>query len=283
MGFALQNTFILGVGAQKSGSTWVHHYLKNSPNFNPGLVKEYHIWDALFIETCKKYLVKDVDTQNFVGLNYLPAENALMKDILNLRNRMQSDSLPYEQYFAGLMNGEFNITGDITPSYAGLQAGTYELIKQRLESVGFKVKVVFLMRDPVERCLSASRMQIRNNQKMSVAENLGALYNSKRYSLRTNYHLTILELDKVFEPQDIYYGIFEEMFTEVNIEKFSKFCGVPSNFSWGSEKINSGNDHISIDLELRKEISDFYSEVYAFCNKRFPQTELLWRGCPPGS
>ena len=270
MGLALQNTFILGVGAQKSGSTWVHHYLKNSPNFNPGLVKEYHIWDALFIETCKKYLVKEVDTQNFVGLNYLPAKNALMKDILNLRNRMQSDSLPYEQYFAGLMNGEFNITGDITPSYAGLQAETYELIKQRLESVGFKVKVVFLMRDPVERCLSASRMQIRNNQKMSVAKNLGKFYR-------------MLELDRVFEPQDIYYGIFEEMFTEVNIEKFSKFCGVPYNFSLGSEKINSGNDHISIDLELRKEISDFYSEVYAFCNKRFPQTELLWRGCPPGS
>jgi len=283
MGLALQNTFILGVGAQKSGSTWVHHYLKNSPHFNPGLMKEYHIWDALFIESCKKYLVKNIEEQTFKGVKLTPEEIERKKDVIALRFHVQSDSLPYEQYFASLMNGEFNLTGDITPSYAGLQAETYQLIKKRLESVGFKVKVVFLMRDPVERCLSASRMQNRINQKVSVAENLAALYSSKRYSLRTNYHHTILELDRVFEPQDIYYGIFEEMFTEVNIEKFSKFCGVPYNFSWGSEKINSGNDHISIDSELRKEISDFYSEVYAYCNERFPQTELLWRGCPPGS
>ena len=246
-------------------------------------MKEYHIWDALFIETCREYLVTDVNAHTFDGLNLSPVQIAYQKEVLILRNRMQSDSLPYEQYFAGLMNGNFNITGDVTPAYAGLQAETYELIKKRLESVGFKVKVVFLMRDPVERCLSASRMQVRSNQKMSVAENLGKFYSSKGYSLRTNYHHTMLELDRVFEPQDIYYSIFEEMFTEVNIEKFSKFCGVPYNFSLGSEKINSGNDHISIDLELRKEISDFYSEVYAFCNKRFPQTELLWRGCPPGS
>jgi len=277
MELATPNTFILGVGAQKSGTSWLHHYLKKSPHFNPGLMKEYHIWDALFLKSSSKYLVKNIEEQTLKGVKLTPEEFERKKDVIALRFLVQSDSLPYEQYFAELMHGEFNVTGDITPAYAGLQAHTYALIKKRLESVGFKVKVVFLMRDPVERCLSAVRMKIRKRQSESVPEKLRSVYNSERLGLRTNYHRTIQELDKVFDSQDIYFGIFEEMFTEANIEKLSIFCGVPTNYAFGSVLVNSGTDRTPIDLELRKMVSDYYSDVYEFCEKRFPQTELLWR------
>jgi hypothetical protein len=272
----LQNTFILGVGAQKAGTSWLHQYLKLSPHFNPGLMKEYHIWDALCIDSCRKYLVKDNREPRVDNVDLFPLGIASREEILTLRGHIQSDSIPYEQYFAQLMYGEFNSTGDITPAYAGLQAHSYALIKNRLESAGFKVKVVFLMRDPVERCLSAIRMQIRKTQTGEVAELLRVKYRSERFSLRTNYHRTILEIEKVFELKDIYYGIYEEMFSAVNIEKLSQFCGVPTNLAAGAEMVNAGNDRAPIDFELAKEISDFYSDVYEFCGNRFPQTKLLW-------
>ena len=206
-----------------------------------------------------------------------PLGTAHREDILTLRGHIQSDSIPYEQYFAQLMYGEFNSTGDITPAYAGLQAHTYAQIKTRLESAGFRVKVVFLMRDPVERCMSAIRVRIRERQSGEVAELLRVAYKSEGLSLRTNYHRTIVEIEKVFDSRDIYYGIYEEMFSAVNIEKLSQFCGVPTNLAAGSEMVNAGNDRAPIDFELAKEISDFYSDVYDFCGNRFPQTKLLWR------
>jgi hypothetical protein len=278
----LQNTFILGVGAQKAGTTWLHKYLKLSPHFNPGLMKEYHIWDALFIDSCSKYLIKD-NAEPRVDNVVFPLEIASREDILTLRGHIQSDSIPYEQYFAQLMYGEFNSTGDITPAYAGLHAHTYAQIKTRLESAGFKVKVVFLMRDPVERCMSAIRMRIRKRQSGEVAELLRVAYRSERISLRTNYHRTIVEIEKAFDPRDIYYSIYEELFSAVNIEKLSQFCGVPTNLAAGAEMVNAGNDRAPIDFELAKEISDFYSDVYDFCGNRFPQTKLLWKSHLPRS
>ena len=240
-------------------------------------MKEYHIWDALFIESCKKYLVKNIEEQTLKGVKLTPEEFERKKDLIALRFLVQSDSLPYEQYFAELISGKFNLTGDVTPAYAGLKAETFALIRKRLESVGFKVKVVFLMRDPVERCLSAARMNSRKRQSESVSERLKATYSSERMGIRTNYHRTIHELDKVFDSQDVYCGIFEEMFTASSIEKLSNFCGVPTNYAFGLEIVNSGNGSSSIDLALRKEVSNYYSDAYKFCNERFPQTELLWK------
>ena len=273
----MKKTFILGVGAQKAGTTWLHQYLKLSPFFNPGLMKEYHIWYALCIDLCRGYLIKGNLEPRVENLDLFPLGTAYREEILTLRGHIQSDSIPYEQYFAQLMYGEFNSTGDITPAYAGLQAHTYAQIKTRLESAGFKVKVVFLMRDPVERCMSAIRMQIRKRQTGEVADLLRVAYRSERMSLRTNYHRTIVEIEKVFDPRDIHFGIYEEMFSVVNIEKLSQFCGVPTNLAAGSKMVNAGNDRAPIDFELAKEISDFYSEVYDFCGNRFPQTKLLWR------
>ena len=273
----MKKTFILGVGAQKAGTTWLHQYLKLSPFFNPGLMKEYHIWDALCIDLCRGYLIKGNLEPRVENLDLFPLGTAYREEILTLRGHIQSDSIPYEQYFAQLMYGEFNSTGDITPAYAGLQAHTYAQIKTRLESAGFKVKVVFLMRDPVERCMSAIRMQIRKRQTGEVADLLRVAYRSERMSLRTNYHRTIVEIEKVFDPRDIHFGRYEEMFSVVNIEKLSQFCGVPTNLAAGSKMVNAGNDRAPIDFELAKEISDFYSEVYDFCGNRFPQTKLLWR------
>ena len=43
-------TFILGIGAQRCGTTWFYEYLSQYENFNGGFAKEYHIWDALDIQ-----------------------------------------------------------------------------------------------------------------------------------------------------------------------------------------------------------------------------------------
>ena len=48
-------TFILGVGAQKAGSTWLFKYLNKLPGAIRPFYKEFHIWNALEIPECQRW------------------------------------------------------------------------------------------------------------------------------------------------------------------------------------------------------------------------------------
>ena len=43
----MKKIFILGVGAQKGGTTWLHRQLNSNQNIDLGFRKEYHILDAI--------------------------------------------------------------------------------------------------------------------------------------------------------------------------------------------------------------------------------------------
>ena len=44
-----KNTFILGLGFQKCGTSWLYRYLQQCRKFDGGELKEYHVWDAIDI------------------------------------------------------------------------------------------------------------------------------------------------------------------------------------------------------------------------------------------
>ncbi len=258
----MKKKFFLGVGAQKTGTTWLHSYLSRYPNFDFGPTKEYHIWDALYIKECRNYL------------RYVPRFS--IKGCTQFE--MQRIPGAYERYFSRLIKGDVDSTGDITPSYAGLQAAQFKVIKQRLENKGFDVKVVFQMRDPFQRCWSHSRMEKRKlGLTEGDAELLRRYYATTAFSFRTEYDKTIRQLESVFTPDKIYYGIYEEMFAPEKIVELSKFCGVDPDISFAEKTVNAyANKSEAIPDELHAEITNFYSHVYDFCHKRFPQTKTLW-------
>lgn len=258
----MSKKFFLGVGAQKGGTTWLHSYLSRYPNFNFGPLKEYHIWDALYVKDCRNYLC------------FLPRFS--IKGCTQFE--MQRVPGAYERYFSRLINGDVDSTGDITPSYAGLKAAHFKSIKQRLENKGFDVKVIFQMRDPFERCWSQSRMLKRKLAlSESVADFVRRTYATSAYRFRTDYNETIHQLEEVFLPNQIHYGIYEEMFTPEKVIELSKFCGVQADISFVENSVNAyGNDKEIVPDALRAEIISYYSHVYDFCHKRFPQTKTLW-------
>ena len=46
----MQKTFLLGVGAQKAGTSWLHDQLNRRRDADFGFLKEYHVFDALELE-----------------------------------------------------------------------------------------------------------------------------------------------------------------------------------------------------------------------------------------
>jgi hypothetical protein len=252
----MKKTFLLGVGAQKSGTTWLHRYLSENKNVNFGACKEYHIWDALYIKECRGFIAHEND---------------------ELRYTLQNTDGAYESYFSSLMGAGIQLTGDITPSYSGLPADCFGLIRNKLERSGFDIKVVFLMRDPFERCWSAVRMWRRNGKTESPEiEQLRCAYQSGPFILRTNYKATIESLESAFDMNQIYYGIYEELFDFDKLKSLSDFIGVSFNPELTRKKFNSSPKCDYEASVLREEIREFYSHVYDFCFERFPQTKSLW-------
>ena len=194
---------------------------------------------------------------------------------------MQTENKYYEKYFLSLMSKEINITGDITPSYCGLNFVHFLNIKNKLKKIGFNIKVVFLMRDPVLRCWSATRMIIKLNKKYHNISNLEAnnlllnYYNSPGFIMRTKYENTIQNLEKAFSKEEIYIGFYENLFDNHNISLLSEFLGI--NISQ-SHKHNYENvsPSFKLDPEISKICRKFYKDTYDYFFTNFPATRLLW-------
>lgn len=265
-------TFVLGMGAQKAGTSWLHSYFRKVPDFNLGFQKEYHILDALHAPELigrKKATIRDAikvledDTYN-KGKNPRIIQRAAFL----------ADPEFYYDYFTALLmrGGPSALTCDMTPSHSVLSVNALQRVKEKFSERGVRVKVVFLMRDPVERCWSAVRMDIRDGRIRSGDCDVSALrelYKSQAHRIRTDYASIMRRIEGAFEPEDISYGFYETMFAESFIDELGQrlgFTPVAPNFD---EKVNSSSKGNGVDEDLRSEIANFYAGTYRACADRF--------------
>ena len=111
--------FVLGLGTQKAGTTWLHRHLASMPQVDMGLIKEYRIWET-------RYLAYGHLTQPTIK-NFLRRPQKEW-----LRWRMLRRPGVYEAYFKQLIGSGITHTGDITPDYSGLSAEHLSEIRERL-------------------------------------------------------------------------------------------------------------------------------------------------------
>lgn len=223
--------FILGLGVQKAGTTWVHSYLRQYDEVNFGRMKEYHIWDALNIGTCSNFKINPNKA--------ISSRQSLIQFL------MQNFSISYWSYFRRLVQKDsVRITGDITPSYSGLSKDRLDFIRHNLALKNFNVKFIFLVKDPVERCWSAVRMKRRNQERIGEAPKkteeaeLSLYYKTKEAAFRTDYVSTLTNIESVFKKEDCFLATYESLFTNTEITRLSNFLGVKSFPSFSTRKTN---------------------------------------------
>lgn len=258
-----EKVFILGVGAQKSGTTWLHAYIESFSNANMGFAKEYHIWDAICSPSLAEFKLKKSDIKGYNTTKFL-------------RYAMQTIPGFYENYFNSLFNSGVKFTGDITPSYSALSCECFRNLYRKIKSIDAKMKCVFLMRDPVERCWSAARMTQKNAaEKINAEAFLKSYYQNHQYQIRTRYENTCKNLLNSFNKDELYFGFYETMFYDDEIQRLSYFLGVPVNYEFRDKYFNASPAK-EISSNLRDEIKYFYKETYEYCFLNFEQTKLIW-------
>lgn len=261
--------FILGMGAQKAGTSWLHNALDKQTNVNLGFMKEYHVWDYVFSDLCKGFKAPLKKPDNAGAA---------------MRRLMQESPQIYTKYFQSLISSDVNTTGDITPSYSMINESGLKKISSTIKDAGFDLKVVFLMRDPVERIWSAVRMEKRN--RLKKGENLDSNFldsrikqyiSMKEHIARSDYKTTVQNITKVFSEDEIHFALCERLFDEKGLNTLQDFLGFKLKNVNFAERVNASEPE-PMSEAVTKMLMEFLSPQYQFCNDSFEDTKEVWRG-----
>ena len=295
--------FLLGVGAQKGGTTWLYQYLKRHPECNMGLIKELAIWGAHY----RPDLFQTVRRSKTAGLKALaeafasppvpPKKRARLLAHLDAL-AIELDPGRYMEYFTRLVTGgarltdtplrarltdtplRARLTGDISPNYAALKGAHFAEIRARIVAGGFTPKVVFLMRDPISRAYSAMKMADRNAGAAATAH-LRFVEDAKRdwCQIRTRYEHTIPALEAAFAPDEIYYEFFESFFDQAQLDRLTAFLGIAPLDGKLDHVANASPSTHAPPPEAIAEIRAFYGATYEFAMDRFGEEKIraIWK------
>ena len=273
---ASDTTFLLGVGAQKAGTSWLHEQLHRRSDADFGFLKEYHVFDALELERFA---------------NFRPKRPTPLKWRTWRRARFIARPERYFDYFASrLKPPQIRLTGDITPSYAGLSAESYQSIQKAFAKRGVKTRAVFIMRDPVERFLSQQRMQLRKRGLLTPAHeiehlNRASLKLLKRKSPRNDYPATIDALRSGLAESEVFIGLYENLFTAATHRELCRYLGIPEQIPDVNQRVNASQATTSVQVEVLQRLGRHFSPLVASVQKSCPDlaieqhwaTAMSWR------
>ncbi|MBD3625455.1 MAG: sulfotransferase [Rhodobacteraceae bacterium] len=277
--------FMLGVGAQKAGTSWLYNYLSDHPQVALPIAKELHFFDA---RSMPKHF-GNFDRRALKALSVIaerpqPGTPKLaMKDLQKIdRARMVGEDRAYLDLFARL-DPATPALGEITPSYTALGEDDFRQIRDFLESAGLKVRPVMLLRDPIERLYSAIRMKIRDTEGRGRKEAApdAALRRLVKDSvtLRSRYDKTIAALDAAFGPEGVHYEFYETLFNDDAIARICAWLQIDHRPADFGEIRNASPREDDLTPEHRAALRAELAPVYDFCRSRFPgRIPEAWAG-----
>lgn len=281
--------FILGLGAQRTGSTWLRSQLQTCAEINLGFCKEYHFLDVLFVPQMKSFHSDRGPADH--GFRYRPSTNGKLwspaQKSAMLAAFVSSPHL-YFEYFDKLWRGNPRIStvGDFTPSYSMLDRSGFEYARAELMKRGFQVKALFIMRDPVERIWSMCHQQSNVQKILDAGKDPAARkftlesFTHPDAEMRTRYERTIQELEQVFEENEIHYDFYERYISEGRYSALLKFMGIETITAPKLDQVrNRSLLKDQLQTELASQVAEHYRSTYEFMEARYGSLiRSLWSG-----
>jgi len=150
------------IGAQKAGTTWLYARLNSHPEFSMPPKKEIHYFDRSPNCPSPNDLAVTKASKRLKDPEYaLRACGKVLQSLVtgNLREARWWSRYYFKDYsdawYRSLFELESGITGDITPSYSILEDADIA----RLHAVAPEAKLIFLLRNPIERAWSMYRFR----------------------------------------------------------------------------------------------------------------------------
>lgn len=272
--------FFVGVGAQRSGTTWIGHFLRKLPDVSFSPIKEINFFDSKFTEGREGAISARFNTRLAVlGLGNYARRRPLSGVRLwyHYAGMRGLKDKSYRAYFDEL--GRFGLAGEITPSYAMLDEAAVAHMDALLDQPNY----FFIMRNPVDRLLSqfsflSSRPGLATPVGKDLADALHALCDR---SFHTNYGRSLATYRAVV-PEERFRTIFtEHLFapdrTQAEVDGLCDFLGIGHGKAEGGKAVNRAPS-VEIDAALRAELATKLAPAYsAAAAENGGDLPLSWR------
>lgn len=280
----MRKTLLFGIGAAKAGTTWLYRYLARHPDCRLPAVKELHYFD-----TCESgefaRQVKRMRTELGRRVTRLPTGNEA------LDKRLNREISGYQRLIELLQGGADDeayldfvkhrtrtkrLFGDITPAYATLRSESYA----RMAQMAPRVRFVFLMRDPLQRLWSNIRMDAERSGGDLAAEAERLLTRclageDATMAARSDYASTLARLDAVVPGEQIFIGLYEELFRPETLQNLCKFLAIREHKADFEARVLQGQS-LAISPEQRARALDWLAPQYEAVEARLGRLPAGW-------
>ena len=189
----------LVIGAQRSGTSWLYLVLKRHPALWLPPVKEIHHFDRLSDDK--------VDDHKRWRRTIMAGRDVLDLWTLRYLVRDGSDDWYARLFYRAQLRGR--IAGEITPAYATLGADMF----RRIQKLNKRIKLAFIMRDPVDRAWSSvtNNATKRGMEGFLLAEKAISRARKPGAAARSAYIDTIERLESVFPASNLHFCFFDDL------------------------------------------------------------------------
>jgi len=189
---------------------------------------------------------------------------------------------PDDAWYASLFRpGEGKIVGEATPDYSVLGPGAISHVREIMPGA----KIIFMMRNPVERAWSATAMTFRNlgrAMETMTDEELDAHLGGRRVRLFTDYLKTLENWGAHFPPEQIFVGFLEDvhLYPEEFMARLYGFLGADPDMPYRviRQKVHSGSNE-SIPVRSASYLFGAYRDEIRELHRRFGGYASFWNHC----
>jgi hypothetical protein len=272
--------FVVGVGAQKAGTTWLYDYLGRHRDVAMSPIKELHYFDQVHRPDLCSMWPKEFERQTSDLMARLIAGRGGPINSLQYyvdRVRMNADPSAYLEYFDRLATHGRPVVGEITPSYSLLPETGFAAIRRMLVAAETTPRIVFVMRDPAERFWSQCRFEAAASPQRSPNALFDRALGDPNFLERTRYDLTVPRLKAVFPPTELLFIFYEDLFLPSSIERLCDFLGIAFVMPNTGQRIHASMEG-RLDTVRRQRLKEILAPVYAFAEGEFgDRVPLSWR------
>lgn len=260
-----------GIGAEKCGTTWLWQMFRDHPDIGVTLPKELRYFAHQNLHT---------GFANFSALQKLlqnhrkvPKGPIFLEKLATELRIAYGDDPAYLRIFGSV---EGKSVGDISPQYCMLPDEGVDHM-QRLSPAA---KIIFLMRDPVDRAISAGKMKASEERDLLT----DALVREKAFipfQLDMSRYSAILDRFERYFPGQIFCAFLEDIIAAPLdlLRQLCLFLDVDYDASYFGRLDLVANEgaKYSASRELMRDLFNKLRPEYDLLAKRFPERVEKWR------
>lgn len=267
-------TFLVGVGAAKCATSWIWHHLRTLPGVTVSPIKELHFFsskfDGLSLADMDSLAVKRLGAY----LEHLeqPADHLRESPQFQAhvdRAQMIFDDNAYFAHFARLCRPETQVLCEITPGYSVIGLNGFDYMKSFFATQEVRLKLLYVMRDPVARFWSQLRHMEQVNPDSGATDRWQEALEAPRLIMRGDYEGTVSDLDMIFSNEDVLYLFYEDLFSAASLRQLCNFIGLDPGLADFETRHNKTELEKALTGDVREVIHAKLGRQYAFCRDRF--------------